>query len=140
MAKLARRGAHIPFPDLFDWRDSPWAALTPPLLGQAFRVEDYYEDDRYVIRAELPGMDPDKDIEVTVEQGILTIHAERHEEHKEGHRSEFRYGSLTRSVKLPDSADAGQVTASYDKGILEVSLPVSEAKPERRRIEITKAR
>jgi HSP20 family protein len=140
MAKITRRESRIPFPDLFDWRDSPWAsALGPFGPAQAFRVEDYYQDNRYVVRAELPGLEPDKDIQVTVEGGVLTIRAERQEEHKEGHRSEFRYGALSRSVKLPDGAVADQVTASYDKGILEVSVPVQEATAASRRVEISKA-
>lgn len=105
-----------------------------------FRVEDYTEDGRYVVRAELPGLDPEKDIEVTVRAGILTIEAERREEKKEAHRSEFRYGSLTRSVTLPAGADTGKITASYDKGILEVSVPISQkAKPEARRITVKHA-
>ena len=138
MAKLARRQASGMFPDLSDWLDSPWAALLPFSSAQTFRVEDYVQDDRYVVRAELPGIDPEKDIEVTVEAGTLVIHAERQEEYKEAHRSEFRYGSLTRSVTLPAGADADKVTASYDKGILEVSVPLSEAKLGGRRIEIKK--
>ncbi len=138
MAKAVRRHPSVRFPDLFDWRDSPWATMLPLHPAQTFRVEDYVQDDRYVVRAELPGIDPEKDIEVTVEAGTLMIHAERQEEHKEAHRSEFRYGSLTRSVTLPAGADADKVTASYDKGILEVSVPLSEAKLGGRRIEIKK--
>ncbi len=91
-------------------------------------------------------MDPDKDVEITVADGTLRIRAKRREEHKEPHHSEFRYGSFTRSVALPERADTEHVTASYDKGaleydkgVLEVSVPVPEAKPKGRRIEITKA-
>lgn len=65
----------------------------------------------------------------------LTIHTARREEHKEAHRSEFRYGSFTRSVVLPDQADTEHITATYDKGILKVSIPVPEGRP----IAITKA-
>jgi HSP20 family molecular chaperone IbpA len=84
-------------------------------------------------------MDPENDLEINVEGGTLTIHAERREEHKEAHRSEFRYGSFTRSVALPDGADTEHITATYDKGILQVSVPMREAKPESRRIEITQS-
>ena len=134
MAKLARRQGMVP--DVFDWLDSPWATLLPFGPNQTFRVEDYIADDHYVVRAELPGMDPAKDIEVTVTDGTLTIHAERREEHKEPHRSEFRYGSFDRSVTLPERADTEHITARYDKGILEVSVPVAEAKPEGRKITV----
>jgi HSP20 family protein len=139
MAKLARRQAPATFPDLLDWLESPWTSLLPFTGGQTFRVEDYVEDNRYMIRAELPGLDPDKDIEVTVDDGTLTIHAERREEEKKPHRSEFRYGSLTRSVRLPAKTDAKDITARYEKGILEVSVPVPEAPPEGRRVAIEKA-
>ncbi len=138
MAKLARPQAPAAFPDLFDWRDSPWTALLP-FSSQTFRVEDYTQDGHYVIRAELPGLDPDKDIDVTVDDGTLTIHAERREEEQKPHRSEFRYGSLTRSVRLPAKVDAKDVKARYQQGILEVSLPVPEGKPEGTRIAIEKS-
>ena len=121
-----RHNAPARFPDIFDWLDSPWSAWLPFGQAQTFRVEDFTEDGKYLVRAELPGLDPDKDIEVTVESGMLTIHAERREEAKEGRHSEFRYGSLTRSVSLPEGADAGNITAKYDKGILEVSVPTPE--------------
>jgi HSP20 family molecular chaperone IbpA len=137
MAISAHRPSSARFADLFDWLESPWASVLPFAQAQTFRVEDYVEDDRYVVRAELPGLDPEKDIEVTVDAGVLTIHAERREERKETHRSEFRYGSLTRSVRLPAGADAEKITAGYDKGILKVTVPIpAQAMPEGRRIAI----
>ena len=93
-------------------------------IGAAVRIEDYTEQCAYVVRAQLPGLDSEKDVEVTVEGGVLTIHAERREE---AHRLEFRYGSLTRSVALPGGADPDKSTASYDRGILEVRVPVNRA-------------
>ncbi|HXZ76395.1 MAG TPA: Hsp20/alpha crystallin family protein [Streptosporangiaceae bacterium] len=133
----ARRQTPHLLPDLRDWLDAPWAPLLPFGPASMFRVEDYVKDNVYIVRAELPGMDPDTDIEITVDDGTLTIHAERREETKEAHRSEFRYGSFTRSVTLPHQADTEHITAAYDKGILEVSVPVPEAKAEGRRIAIT---
>ena len=91
--------------------------------GPGFRVEEMARDNRYVIRAELPGLDPDRDIEVTVEGRTLTIHAERRQEDSGPYRSEFRYGSLTRLVRLPARVDAKDVTARYDKGVLESQRP-----------------
>jgi HSP20 family protein len=140
MAGIVRRSSPAQFPDLFDWLEPPWPSWGPFGAAHPFRVEDYTEEGRYVIRAELPGLDPDKDIEITAEAGILTIRAERQEEEKEAHRSEFRYGSLSRSVTLPAGADAGKITASYDQGILQVSVPLpKEAKPETRRIAVKHA-
>ncbi|HXW87673.1 MAG TPA: Hsp20/alpha crystallin family protein [Streptosporangiaceae bacterium] len=125
------------FPDLFDWLDSPWSAVLPFGPTQTFRVEDFTEDGKYMIRAELPGLDPEKDVEVNVESGMLTVHAERREETKENRHSEFKYGSLTRTVTLPEGADPDKITASYDQGILTVTVPVPErAKPAARKIAV----
>jgi HSP20 family protein len=126
-------------PGLVDWLESPWAGPPQFTAAQSFRVEEMTRDDRYVIRAELPGLDPDRDIEVTVEGRTLTIHAERRQEDSGPYRSEFRYGSLTRLVRLPARVDAKDVTARYDRGVLEVSVPVGEARPEATRITIENA-
>ncbi len=143
MAKLARPQAparfRAVFPDLADWLESPWTGPPPFLTGQVFRLEEAMRDDRYVVRAELPGLDPENDIEVTVEGRILTIRAERREQDNGPCRSEFRYGSLARAVRLPARVDAADVTARYDKGVLEVSVPVREVKPEGTRIPIEDA-
>ena len=143
MAKLPRPQApaifRAMFPGLADWLESPWTGPPPFLVAQAFRVEEAVQDDGYVIRAELPGLDPDKDIEVTVDGRTLTIRAERRQEDSGPYRSEFRYGSFSRSVRLPTKVDASDVAARYDKGVLEVSVPVGEAKPEGTRVPIEKA-
>ena len=127
------------FPDLADWLGSPWSGPPPFLAGQVFRLEESIRDDRYVIRAELPGLDPENDIEVTVDGRILTIRAERRQQDKGPYRSEFRYGSLARAVKLPARVDPADVTARYDKGVLEVSVPVEAVKPEGTRITVKDA-
>ena len=127
------------FPDLADWLEAPWTGPPPFTAAQTFRVEEMAQDNRYVIRAELPGLDRDKDIEVYVEGKALTIHAERRQEDGGPYRSEFRYGLLTRLVRLPVRVDAKDVTARYDRGVLEVSVPVREEKPESSRIAIETA-
>ena len=143
MAKLPRPQAparfRAVFPDLADWLESPWTGPPPFLTGQVFRLEEAIRDDRYVIRAELPGLDPENDIEVTVDGRILTIRAERRQQDNGPCRSEFRYGSLARVVRLPARVDAADVTARYDKGVLEVSVPVPAVKPEGTRIPIENA-
>ena len=127
------------FPDLAAWLESPWAGPPSFLVGQVFRVEEAIRDDRYVIRADLPGLDPENDIEVTVDDRILTIRAERRQQDNETHHSEFRYGSFARQVKLPARVDAADVTARYDRGVLEVTAPVGAAKPEGTRIPVQDA-
>ena len=127
------------FPDAPDWPAPPWTALLASWPTRTFRVEELVRDDHYVIRAELPGLDPARDIEVTVDGGTLTIHAERWQQDKEPTRTEFRYGSVTRSIRLPAQVDAQDITASYRKGILEVSIPTPAPAPEGTRIPVENA-
>jgi HSP20 family molecular chaperone IbpA len=117
------------YPDLADWLEAPWTGPPPFLTGQVFRLEETIRDDRYVVRAELPGLDPENDIDVFVDGRILTIRAERRQQDIGPHRSEFRYGSLARAVRLPTRVEPAEVAARYDKGILEVSVPVRVVRP-----------
>lgn len=113
------------FGDVADWFDEEYPFVEP--RTSVFRIEDCVINSDYVVRAELPGVDPQKDVSVTVDHGILDIRAERREETRERHRTEFRYGSLHRRVRLPAGADEGKIKARYDKGVLEVTVPVSKA-------------
>jgi HSP20 family protein len=112
------------FPDLPDWPESPRTAVLAFSSAQTFRVEELVRDNHYVIRAELPGLNPAKDIKVIVDGSTLRIHAERWQQDDEPIRTEFRYGSLTRSVRLPAQVGAPDITARYSEGILEVSFPM----------------
>lgn len=109
------------------------------LMDKAFegsklmRVEEFLEDDNTcVIRAELPGIDPDKDVEISVSDGVLHVHAEREErkeeERPDGYRSEFSYGSFERNIRLPEGATEEDIKASYNDGILEIRVPAPAAK------------
>lgn len=95
---------------------------------QLVAVEEYTEDGMLVVRAELPGIDPDKDVEITVGDGMLHLKAERTErEEKTGrhfHRSELRYGAFARSLPLPGEVDEDKIEASYKDGILEIKVPL----------------
>lgn len=124
MSTLTRRESR-PFLDLFDWMDSPMTMFRP-LLGQGMRMEDFVRDGHYVVRAELPGVDPEKEVNVSVTDGILSIRAERKEEEIDKTHSEFRYGIFSRRVVLPPGADEEHVQASYDKGILEVVIDLKD--------------
>jgi len=138
MSALLRRDPRTMFPDLVDWFEAPFMTLRP-YLAQPIRIEDYVEDDHYVIRAELAGIDPEKDVEITVGSGYLTIRAERADKTEGKHRSEFRYGSFTRSMTLPPTANEDDVTAGYRDGILTISVGLKAEKTESaRKIEINK--
>ena len=138
MSTLTHRDFRGPFMDVFEWLESPWTVLRPA-ASHPMRVEDYVEDGTYVLRAELPGVDPDKDIEVTVFKGILTISGHRQEENEGKHRSEFRYGAFARSVALPERADENHIRASYDKGVLEVVVTLKDQVSEKaqKRVPVT---
>jgi HSP20 family protein len=95
---------------------------------------DVYEDEHQVtLKIEVPGID-EKDIDIQVENNILTVHGERKiekEEKEENYRRvERQYGSFTRTFTLPTTVDTESVSATYDKGVLKIALPKkAEAKP-----------
>lgn len=89
----------------------------------------------YVLIADIPGVDP-KDIDITMEGGVLTIRGERRweeEEQKEGYRRRERlYGTFYRRFSLPDTADAEKISAKSTNGVLEVTIPKREQAQPRR--------
>jgi len=138
---------------VFEYRDpfGFWAFDWPELFrsvpssrfmfgeGQV-RVEEYMDGDTLVIRAELPGIDPDKDIEITIADGMLHIHAERRQEQKveekDLYRSEIHYGAFTRTLPLPAGAGEKDIDASYKAGILEIRVPLEQQKAEATKIPV----
>lgn len=128
MSVLARRGGASLIPDVFDLFDAAW-----PFTGRhPMHIEEYVADQTYVVRAELPGMDPDKDIVVSASEGHLLISAERKQVTRDKQRSEFRYGAFERSILLPVGADVVAVDATYENGILEVRVPLRKTAAEKR--------
>jgi len=116
-------------PDWSDFWSDLWTgfpSLAAMRQGHLIRLEDEVQDGHYVLRAELPGIDPAKDVDITVRDGQLTIKAERSEKKETKGRSEFSYGSFTRSVTLPAGANEDDIKATYDKGILIVDVAVPE--------------
>jgi HSP20 family protein len=89
-------------------------------------------DDHFVLRADLPGLDAD-DVNIEVEDNVLTLSGERKAEHetkREGfYRVERASGAFRRSLTLPEGVELEQIAASFDKGVLEIRIP----KPEERR-------
>jgi len=89
-------------------------------------------DDHFVLKADLPGLGPD-DVNIEVEDNILTISGERkveHETEREGfHRVERASGAFRRSLTLPEGVDLEDIAASFDNGVLEIRIP----KPEERK-------
>ena len=91
------------------------------------------EEDKYVVRASLPGVDPEN-IEVSVDHGVLTIkgrtEAEAEDRREDGNYMvrERRSGSFIRSLRLPESVDADQAKPNFDNGVLTITLPKVESK------------
>ncbi len=115
--------------------DEETAAVTADWIPAVDIRED---QDRYVLRADLPGVDP-KDIEITMENGVLTIRGERsesNEENRDGYRRVERIsGRFFRRFTLPDTADAEKIAANGKHGVLEVTIP-KHAKVQPRRISV----
>ena len=113
-----------------------FAGLRPFFDNHVLRLEDEMKEGLYEVRAELPGVDPLDSIEVTVRDGRLTIKAERTQTSESNGHSEFSYGEFVRTVPLPAGADEDDINATYDRGILTVSVPLSEDHPTEKRVEI----
>jgi HSP20 family protein len=134
MALMRRERAPSVWPgDMFrrvfdsDWFEPGW-----------LRIEEFRDGDDLIVRAELPGLDPEKDVEITVAGDILRVRAKREEKSETtrtgGYRSEFRYGSFERDIALPQGVDATSVEATYTDGILTVKVPVPAEKEETHRV------
>jgi HSP20 family protein len=102
-------------------------------------VDIVENEKQIVLRADLPGVD-EKNIDIQVEDGTLTLKAERkfEKETKEGdyHRVERAYGSFHRSFSLPENADADHIAAAYKKGVLEVTIPKVETKAKAKKVQV----
>jgi HSP20 family protein len=104
------------------------------------RMDMYEEDKDLVIKAEMPGIRK-KDLDISLNDDILTIKAEKKEEKEEGEKGtthytrERRFGQYIRSMTLPARVDAENISATLKKGLLEIRLPKAE-EPESKHIEI----
>jgi HSP20 family molecular chaperone IbpA len=135
----ATQKPHALFPEFSDFFAGfpSFAGIRPMFDTRLMRLEDEMTDGRYEVRAEMPGIDPAKDVDITVRDGQLTIKAERSEKKEFDGRSEFSYGSFARTVSLPAGADEDDIKATYDKGILSVSVGVTKSAPAEKRVEIS---
>ena len=110
-------------------------------LGAALwvpRVEAFQKDDRFVVRAELPGLKKD-DVHAEVTEDVIVVQGERREEHeeqREGYR-ETAYGRFYREIPLPEGVEASEVKAAFSNGVLEITMQAAPAEANRgRRLEI----
>ena len=124
----------------FDDFDRSFSGLSFGEKGAWAPAVDIYEDDKAItLKVEAPGMD-EKELDVSVEVGHLTIKGERKFENEEKeenfHRIERRYGSFQRTFALPSTVDAENISAKYEKGVLKVVAPKVERRKNARTISI----
>lgn len=90
-------------------------------------VDVFSRDSDLVIRAELAGVDPEKDVEITAEDGVIRIRGQRHYENRDEGANYFRmetsYGSFERSIPLPEGVNPDEIKAVHRNGVLEVVVP-----------------
>lgn len=103
-------------------------------------LDAFVEGEQLHVRLELPGVDPAKDVDIEVENGVLHVRGERKSESTgEGNgwfRREMNYGSFERRVSLPEGIDADNVTASYEAGILDITIPLPAKAKTKVKVEI----
>jgi HSP20 family protein len=121
---------------LFNTVFEPPSGASGNVLRRWMPAMDLVESgDQFVLRADLPGMS-EEDVNIEFEDGTLTVSGERkaeHEERDEGfHRVERSFGAFSRSLTLPQGIDADAVTASFDRGVLEIRVPKPEQRKPRR--------
>ena len=115
----------------FDWPHYFWRQPLVPEGVYVAPMEVFERDGQTVVRLEVPGVEM-KDIDISLADGRLTVRGEKkqEEEIKEEHyyHSERSYGSFHRTLLVPKGIDEGKILATYDSGVLEVSLPKVEEK------------
>jgi HSP20 family protein len=119
-----------------------WRRIPTMEMGWAPAIEVLEKEDKFVVKAELPGM-KEEDIDISVVGDTLTIKGERKAEsevkEEDYYCCERSYGSFSRSIALPSSVDAKKIEASYENGVLEVSLPKTpEVKPKKISVSVKK--
>lgn len=135
MSTIIKRPTN-PIADLLGWLETESAAMRSFGTAPYIRVEDFVEDGSYVVRAEMPGIDPEKDIQIDVTGDVMTIRGERREEEHDRNRRELHYGSFERTLPLPTGAKAEDVRATYTNGVLEVRVPYAVEEPKTTRVAI----
>ncbi|HET8656088.1 MAG TPA: Hsp20/alpha crystallin family protein [Longimicrobiaceae bacterium] len=140
MAITPYRPATDPFDQLWNTFLNPGGHTRGEGLLRAPETDVMETENEIKVVSDIPGLHPE-DIDIDVENNVLTIRGERKEEHQEGdegtyHLAERRYGQFSRSFVLPRDVDQEHIQARFDDGVLTVTIPKSE-KARRRRIEVT---
>lgn len=149
MTLIKRIRPEMDWPELRQWPilSSRWLSEWPDSMREMLndthiKVEEFQDNGHLVVRAELPGIDPDKDVEITMTDHVLNLRAQRSSEKSsedtKGYRSEFNYGSFSRAISLPAGTTEDKVNATYSDGILEVRIPINDKEAKAQKIPITR--
>jgi HSP20 family protein len=126
-------GGQNHMPSLIRWEPAAFGASATRRFVPALDVLEH--EDRYVLRADLPGVD-ESDIDLSLDKNVLTLSGTREhrsEERTDGYvRVERATGAFRRSLTLPEGVDGEQIAATFDKGVLEVSIPKPAARRPRK--------
>ena len=129
--------------ELFGALPGPFRSWAAPVgAGRWVPACDVFSrDGDLVVQLDLPGIDPDKDVQVTLQDGMLCITGERRETGGDGgyYRREWHYGAFERGFALPEGASGEGITASYRDGVLEVVVPKAIERAEPRQIPVSAA-
>ena len=125
-------GLHRDLDELFDGVFGSNSEVTS-VADWAPRVDTYLKDDALHVRADLPGIDP-KDVDISVEDDVLTIRGERKAEKQEASYREVSYGRFERRIRVPSGTDVEKISADYKNGVLEVTVPLP--KPVTRKVTV----
>ena len=128
MAQMSPRLAHA-----LGLHAKPQGSATTTAWAPALDISE--RKDAYLVTVELPGVEAE-DLDITMEDGLLTIQGERHFAHdsseQQFHRVERRYGAFRRAITLPAQVQAEQIEASFENGVIQIVVPkMEEAKPKR---------
>jgi len=124
-----------------DWMDHAFTGDLPAGGERTWMpaVEVRQKDNNIIVSADLPGIDP-KDVKIEVQDNTLMLRGERKQERTEERegfrRSERVYGAFFRAIPLPEGADTERAKADFRNGVLEINVPVTESKSNRRQIPV----
>jgi HSP20 family protein len=107
-----------------------------PVTDWTPRVDTFTKDDKLVLRADLPGVDP-KEVDISLEGNILTVRGERKTQQEDANYREVSYGRFERRIRVPNGTDAEKIAATYTNGVLEVTVPLPKPVARKVPVEVT---
>ncbi len=121
-----------------DFRESVQSGNTLP-QGWSLPVDIFERDGKLIVRAAVPGIQSDQ-LDISIDQNVLTIQGESKQTFEENdvvYRREYRHGTFSRSLRLPENIDVNGISADFENGFVTITIPkIVPAKPEPKRIQV----